>query len=120
MRLSNERDKDERNTRFCVGSNHGRFVRVGNRDGVAADMSNGVVTSREFEVRISVSPDDDYSLPLSQVSNWSYECELNEVGEDGSITLEVAEGSTPAEAVQRAFTQLGESYFEPSWQELTP
>lgn len=76
-----------------------------------------VIASREFEVTFNISPDDDYDIPLSRVSNWQYECEIHEVSEEGSIFLESASGSTPAEAAQKAFDQLGLSYFEPTWSE---
>lgn len=76
-----------------------------------------VVASRECEVTFNISPDDDYDIPLSRVSHWQYECEIHEVGEEGSIFLESATASTPAEAAQRAFDKLGTSYFELSQRE---
>jgi hypothetical protein len=75
------------------------------------------IAMRHFEVTINITPDDP-GVRLEEISNFEYECEVSEVGDDGSIHLESAFGGTPAEAARKAFEQLGLSYFEPTSAEL--
>jgi hypothetical protein len=75
------------------------------------------IARRHFEVTINIAPDDP-GVRIEEVGNFEYECEISEVGDDGSILLETADGHSPAEAARKAFEQLGLSYFELTMSEM--